>query len=246
MEVEIRYLAGVSNADFRDKWVQEKLGEASNLLPNSEPELLDVGAGSSPYKNAAKLLGFSYKSHDFNSYIPSTEQLGLQNETWEYSEHNFVCDILELPSNQLFDVVLCTEVLEHVPDPIRAFEKITSLVRPGGYVIVTVPFLSLMHQAPFWFQSGLSPFWFKHWAPKCNMEIVSLEVQGDYADLMEQEFLRVQTAKQAGSTFPILHKIFAKLLTKTAHRIRKNINSEVLESGGFGTLFVGKKQVENQ
>lgn len=38
-----------------------------------------------------------------------------------------------------FDLVLCSEVLEHVPDPERALKTIAKLLRPGGTAIVTTP-----------------------------------------------------------------------------------------------------------
>jgi len=38
-----------------------------------------------------------------------------------------------------FDVVLCSEVLEHLLHPQRALRTILSLVRPGGFAVLTVP-----------------------------------------------------------------------------------------------------------
>lgn len=241
MKSEIKYIPNVSNLEFRNSWVTQQLQLAYLALENKKPVILDVGAGSSPYKKDSEQTGFSYKSHDFNSYVPSSNELGLQNESWDYSQHDYVCDVLEIPNDFTVDAVLCTEVLEHVPDPVRSFEKISSLLKPGGFVIITVPFLSLMHQAPFWFQSGLSPFWFQHWSKKFNLEIVSLEVQGDYADLMAQEINRIHVSKKSNSAFPLLHKIKARVAKYSAMRLRKGIDKEVLESGGFGTLFVARK-----
>jgi 2-polyprenyl-3-methyl-5-hydroxy-6-metoxy-1,4-benzoquinol methylase len=38
-----------------------------------------------------------------------------------------------------FDICICTEVLEHIPDPSRAVNELKRLTRPGGLMIVTVP-----------------------------------------------------------------------------------------------------------
>ena len=47
-----------------------------------------------------------------------------------------------------YDVVLCEQVLEHVVDPWKATETLADLARPGGYVLVSTPFLIRIHQAP--------------------------------------------------------------------------------------------------
>ncbi|NKB87449.1 MAG: methyltransferase domain-containing protein [Acidobacteria bacterium] len=44
----------------------------------------------------------------------------------------------ELPSAS-FDVVICTEVLEHVVDPAEVIADIREVVKPGGLVVITIP-----------------------------------------------------------------------------------------------------------
>lgn len=51
-------------------------------------------------------------------------------------------DILELSPRlaaEPYDIVVCGEVLEHLPDPGRAIDAIVSLLKPGGLAILTVP-----------------------------------------------------------------------------------------------------------
>jgi len=49
-------------------------------------------------------------------------------------------DLLALPfPDDYFDVVMASEVLEHIPDDDRAMAEIARVVRPGGRVAVTVP-----------------------------------------------------------------------------------------------------------
>jgi SAM-dependent methyltransferase len=47
-----------------------------------------------------------------------------------------------------FDVVICEQVLEHVPDPWKAAANLRELVAPGGHVIVSSPFLIRIHELP--------------------------------------------------------------------------------------------------
>lgn len=229
-----RQLTDTGNDSFRNSWVRITL---KNLRLNSQlSSLLDVGAGLSPYKDSALGVGFEYKSHDFGGYVPSTSQNvgGLHSASWDYPKHDFVCDILELPEDACADVILCTEVLEHIPDPIRVFEKLSRMVNSGGYLVFTVPFSSLMHQAPYWFQAGLSPFWFEYWAKEFDIEIVELTVYGDYIDQMSMEMARL---------FPFLRHIpgATKSTSWFAKKYRSLLSEEVLSSGGHGVLFVGKR-----
>jgi 2-polyprenyl-3-methyl-5-hydroxy-6-metoxy-1,4-benzoquinol methylase len=47
-----------------------------------------------------------------------------------------------------FDVVICEQVLEHVPDPLAAARTLYDLARPGGYLLVSTPFLMKIHASP--------------------------------------------------------------------------------------------------
>jgi SAM-dependent methyltransferase len=47
-----------------------------------------------------------------------------------------------------FDVVVCEQVLEHVPDPVRAVQTLHDLCRPGGTAVVSTPFLIKVHPYP--------------------------------------------------------------------------------------------------
>lgn len=228
-----RQLIDTGNDNFRDAWVRNILRKLKSNVGDSS--LLDVGAGLSPYKKYAQELGYEYKSHDFGGYIPSFSEKasGLHSASWDYPTHDFVCDILALPETARADLILCTEVLEHVPDPIRVLEKLSKMVNPEGYVVITVPFCSLMHQAPYWFQAGLSPFWFEYWAKEFGIEVIELTVYGDYMDLMSQELGR--------TLFFHRHiKGLAKVGSWIARRYRGRLSSEVLSSGGLGVLFVGR------
>jgi SAM-dependent methyltransferase len=47
-----------------------------------------------------------------------------------------------------FDTVLCTEMLEHVPEPQRAIDEMRRVLRPGGLLLLTTRFLFPIHDAP--------------------------------------------------------------------------------------------------
>ena len=47
-----------------------------------------------------------------------------------------------------FDVVLCTEVLEHLPEPQKAIDEMFRVLKPGGELLLTTRFLFPIHDAP--------------------------------------------------------------------------------------------------
>lgn len=219
----------VENPDYRDQWVACHLRE----LSNAGGTLLDVGAGTGPYRSLAEGLGFRYLAHDFAGYVPSGAAAGLQNADWQFTSLDLACDILDIPENAKYSVVLCSEVLEHVPDPAGALEKLARLVENGGSLLVTVPFLSLMHQAPHWHASGLSPFFFDHWIPKFGLNVDEITVHGDYVGLMTQELNRIIGA----SVGRVPRRAASRALKSVLRLARRVISEDVLSSGGFGVTL---------
>lgn len=62
-------------------------------------------------------------------------------------------DALSLPfRSESIDTVLLLEVLEHLPDPDRALGEIARVLHPSGRLVLSVPFLYPIHDAPFDFQ----------------------------------------------------------------------------------------------
>ena len=53
---------------------------------------------------------------------------------------DFVCgDLLEYDPERLFDIVVSTEVIEHIPDQEEFVRAISRVLEPGGWVILTCP-----------------------------------------------------------------------------------------------------------
>jgi 2-polyprenyl-3-methyl-5-hydroxy-6-metoxy-1,4-benzoquinol methylase len=51
----------------------------------------------------------------------------LKLRKWDISQIDIISDITSIPVlNYSFDIVLCTEVLEHVPNPVAAIEEMAS------------------------------------------------------------------------------------------------------------------------
>lgn len=84
--------------------------------------------------SALEISGTKWRSFGFASYNNA-----------EYPDF----DICSPPhSVSEYDVVLVEQVLEHVQWPRRAVESIYSLLKPGGYAVITTPFLLKIHNFP--------------------------------------------------------------------------------------------------
>jgi SAM-dependent methyltransferase len=51
-------------------------------------------------------------------------------------------------ADSTFDVVICTEVLEHLREPQRAVDEMYRVLKPGGTLLLTTRFLFPIHDAP--------------------------------------------------------------------------------------------------
>lgn len=84
----------------------------------------------------------------------------------------------ELPfAAACFDSVLCTEVLEHVTDAERACRELFRVLRPGGHLVMTVPYLYPTHEAPYDFRR-FTHFGVRSLLERHGFEVVSLDAKG--------------------------------------------------------------------
>ena len=56
-----------------------------------------------------------------------------------------------------YDLVLCEQVMEHLPDPRQAFKNLALLLRPGGHAHVSVPGMNGTHGLPTYYYAGFHP-----------------------------------------------------------------------------------------
>ena len=106
-------------------------------------ELLDVGCGDKPYE---PVLGPNVSSYVGLEYSDTYE--GTVNEAKGKADVVYYGDSFPF-TNGSFDTVLCTQVLEHVPDPKSLVNEMARVLRPGGHLIVTVPFSYRLHSEPY-------------------------------------------------------------------------------------------------
>jgi ubiquinone/menaquinone biosynthesis C-methylase UbiE len=114
----------------------EFVREVAESLP-PRTVILDVGAGNAPYREL----------FDHCEYLTAD---------WEQSPHeqarevDVLGDAAALPlTDDAVDAALLTQVLEHVVDPAAVLREMSRVLRPGGGLFLTVPFVWELHEMPF-------------------------------------------------------------------------------------------------
>lgn len=175
----------MDNETSRKDWIKKQLHKLPDGL-----RLLDAGAGEQQYKPFCTHL--KYVSQDFAAYKPENLNRGLQMPSWDYGKLDIISDITSIPEpDQSFDAILCTEVFEHVPDPIAVIKEFSRLLRKGGKLILTAPFTSMTHFAPYHFATGFNRFFYEYHFPKAGLKIETLDFNGNYFDFIAQELQRM-------------------------------------------------------
>lgn len=176
------------NERNRQAWLKKTLAAMPAGL-----RILDAGAGELQNRKLCDHL--QYVSQDFCQYVGQRGgaiEEGLQIDEWDTSRIDLICDITEITApDSSFDAILCSEVLEHVPEPTHALDEFVRLLKPGGSLILTAPFGSNVHMAPYHFCSGFSKYWYEHHLSKRGFKISELTPNGDWYALLGQEIRRL-------------------------------------------------------
>ena len=105
-----------------------------------ELNILEAGCGAAAFTSTLK----NYSS-DIVATDISTEQLEINKS--RYLDVKFLfADLSErLPfQDNTFDVIWCSEVLEHLYSPLFALKEFNRVLKPGGKLLVTVPFHGML------------------------------------------------------------------------------------------------------
>ena len=177
--------------------------------PKFSGHLLDVGCGQMPYKKF--LLD--------NKYI--SQYTGLDIETaLVYDKEvkpDFTWNGIHMPfGDNHFDTLMATEVLEHCPDPVRIITEMNRVLKPGGLLFFTVPFLWNLHEVPH-DEYRYTPFALQRIFNDCGLEEIELFAHGGWDMSMAQMIGMWVVATRRGSQ----RRRWAKLLNPVIKRLMK-------------------------
>jgi SAM-dependent methyltransferase len=172
----------------------------ADYAPAPGAHVLDAGCGEQPFRSTLEAAGLAYHSLDVQQNVSrSVEFIGALDA--------------ELPATiprELFSLVLCTEVLEHVARWDRAFENFSALVKRGGRIIITAPFVYPLHEEPcdFW---RPTPYAVQNAAATNGFTVIDQRQLGDSWDVLG-------TVLAATWTYPADSRLGSRVRAAVARR----------------------------
>lgn len=147
--------------------VKERAGNLNGIL-------LDFGCGERPYRSlfdVEKYIGLDYENPGHNH----------QNENIDvfYDGKNIPFD------DKYFDSVLCTEVLEHLFDIDHTLEEINRVLKKGGKLLVTCPFVWNEHEVPHDY-ARYTVYALKYLFEKHGFRVLDFERKGNFIKTVTQ------------------------------------------------------------
>ena len=109
-------------------------------LGRSQGRLLDIGCGAQVYRD---LIPDHVAYHGIDTSAAAARFGYSMRDTQYFDGDDWGV------KDGAFDTALCTEVLEHIPDPAAFVARTYRCLRPGGRLVLTTPFAARWHFIPF-------------------------------------------------------------------------------------------------
>lgn len=143
-----------------------------------------------------------------------------------------------------FDTVLLSDVLEHVPDPWLLWSEIARVLSPGGCLVMNVPFMYGIHEAPHDY-GRYTEFALRHHAAKAGLEVKLLDPIGGslhvLADFLAKHIARIPAIGKL--TAGAIQNIVA-LIDGT--RLGKRFSARTSRPYPLGYFLVAHKPIANR
>jgi SAM-dependent methyltransferase len=164
--------------NFVPQWVQRRVEldtyvlydfiERSGASMPAGARVLDAGAGDGRYR--AEFAHTRYIGVD----------LAIGDAAVDYSGLDAICTLTGLPfAHGGFDAVLCTQVLEHVAEPLQVLQEICRVLRPGGRLFLSAPQSWHQHQKPHDYYRYTS-FGLRYLLQRAGLQVEWIEPMGGY------------------------------------------------------------------
>ena len=199
------------------------------IREHAEGLLLDLGCGNVPLYEV-------YKPYVSDNVCVDWLNSSRDNPYIDYQFDLNHCIPLE---SSKFDTIIATDVLEHIREPDLLWSEMSRLLKPGGKLILGVPFLYWIHEEPHdyyrYTKYRLICFCTTH-----HLEVVTLYSYGGPC-----EVLRDILAKQADSATRLIRAAFHinSLILRTIFYIQGSKKNREIENFPLGYCLVAKKSI---
>lgn len=134
-------------------WLAYQVNNTSfaRVAPSIAGEVLDLGCGEKPFKKEIQSVADTYVGVDWPATLHAKSEIDVYADISK-----------DLPiKNESFDTVVSFQVMEHLPEPAIFLREACRVLRPGGKIILTTPFMWGVHEAPHDYYR-YTPFGLKH------------------------------------------------------------------------------------
>jgi len=125
---------------LRSWYVRKELKKLRSLFGNKEISILDAGTGYGQYTYfmTNNMLPCKIKAIDIkDDWIEDCKSFFKQQKINDVEF--YVEDLTELNYKEEFDLILCVDVMEHIPDDITVFKNFYNALKSDGYLIINTP-----------------------------------------------------------------------------------------------------------
>ena len=135
--------------------------------------LLDLGCGKVPFYAL------------YRPYVSETVCVDWRNSSHGNDYLDAECDLTkDLPfADESFDTILLSDVLEHIPTPDRLWLEMGRLLKPGGKVLLNVPFFYYLHEEPYDF-FRYTKYALRRFAETTGFEIILIKEVGGAPEVL--------------------------------------------------------------
>jgi SAM-dependent methyltransferase len=139
-----------------------------NYSGNGNSSVLDLGAGAKPYAPM------------YETYFSENTEVDVPHGSHDMSGIDVFASADALPlSDESFDCVICTEVLEHCQHPQAVMKEIARVLKPDGRACLTTPFYQQLHEVPYDFYR-YTPWALEGFAKDAGLKVESITPRGGY------------------------------------------------------------------
>ncbi|MEI7423466.1 MAG: class I SAM-dependent methyltransferase [Prolixibacteraceae bacterium] len=216
----LEYLAQAEEAYWGVKVALQQL-----VKDKSSTTILEIGSGLG-------YLTYALNQAKYNVLGLDISQTAVERAINNFGAHYLFTDLFEYATTHpaTFDVVILTEVMEHVENPLAFITALNKLLKPGGHAIITTPNKSFYFKDILW-STELPPvhfWWFSETsitrlANHAGMQISFI----DFSAFYQNRYLAIDMKKLSCSPpqQPVLNQ--SGELIKSNNHLNKHSNSPI-------------------